>query len=301
LSEKLPNPLECEVIEVQLEESGADGQIMQNFYEDYLAGKLELPPLPDIAIRVRRAIQDPKKGGEDIARLVRVDPALAARLVKVVNSPLYRGRDQATSTIEAVTRLGLGRVRNLVFSFTIGGMFRSRSRHLNARLRDFWRHSQEVASLSYVLARLTPGLDPDKALLAGLLHDIGAIPILQQIDTHRGLVKTGAEVGQVLQRLKGKIGALLLSSWDFPRDMVVVAEESENWERDSPAIDYCDIVIIAQLHSFIGSERMRHLPNIDQVPAFAKLAHGELSPRMSLAILDNAHEEIQQVKRTLLS
>lgn len=289
------------MIEIPPEDSGADSQILQYFYEDYLAGKLELPPLPDLAIRVRRAIHDTNKGSDDIARLIRVDPSLAARLVKVANSPLYRGRDPVTSTIQAVTRLGLGRVRNLVFSFTVGRLFRSRSRHLNARLRDYWRHSQKVASLSYVLARMTPGLDPDKALLAGLLHDIGAIPILQQIDRHRELVRTGTEVGQVLQRLKGKIGALLLSSWNFPRDMVVVAEEAEEWYRESPVIDYCDIVIIAQLHSFIGSERMHHLPRINEVPAFAKLANGELGPRMSLAILDNAHAEIEQVKRTLLA
>lgn len=294
------NPLDCEVIEIGPDDSGVDSEILHHFYEDYLAGKLELPPLPDLAFRVRRAIQDPSKGGDDIARLIRVDPSLAARLVKVVNSPLYRGRDHATSTLEAVTRLGLGRVRNLVFSFTVGSLFRSRSRHLNARLRDYWRHSQEVASLSFVLARLTPGLDPDKALLAGLLHDIGAIPILQQIDKHRGLVKSAAEVGLVLQRLKGKVGALLLSSWDFPHDLVLVAEESENWHRDSRDLDYCDLVIIAQLHSYIGTPRMQHLPRLDQVPAFAKLANGELSPRLSLAVLDNAHAEIEEVKRTLL-
>ena len=82
--------------------------------------------------------------------------------------------------------------------------------------------------------------------------------------------------------------------------MVEVAEEAENWMRDSvDGPDYADLVTIAQLHCFIGTPRMHELPMLDQVPAFHKLSLGEFTPEQSLDILTKASERLAEIEALL--
>ena len=75
---------------------------------------------------------------------------------------------------------------------------------------------------------------------------------------------------------------------------------AEDWMYDdSSSPRYVDLVIVAQLHAYIGSDKMECLPRLDTVPAFHKLALGQLTPRHSLAILENAKESIQALQALL--
>lgn len=81
----------------------------------------------------------------------------------------------------------------------------------------------------------------------------------------------------------------------------MVTQEAENWlrEHDEEA-DYADLVIVAQLHTYIGSEEMMTLPTLDQVPALKRLNLGELTPKLSLKILDKADKKISHAREMLM-
>jgi HD-like signal output (HDOD) protein len=289
-----------EVVELSAQDDVAENRLLNEIYYEFMAESLVLPAMPDIALRVRQAVQDSSKNIAAVAKIVQMDPGLAARLIQVANSPLYRGQTAIDDCKAAITRLGLTVTRNLVISFTLHGVFHSRLAMLNRRMSELWLHCSRVAALSYVLAARTPGIDPDRAMLAGLVHDIGVLPILSHIERYPDLLNNRAHLERTLTAFRGQLGAMVLRKWRFSSDLVTVALEAEDWYRDPTAgPDYCDVVLVAQLHSFFGTPQMAACPPLGEVPAFGKLARGRLDPQMSVNILEEAKDDIQQVLHLL--
>ncbi|PKM10590.1 MAG: histidine kinase [Gammaproteobacteria bacterium HGW-Gammaproteobacteria-3] len=265
-----------------------------------LADKLQLPTIPDVAFKIRRAINDQKANNARIARVVQIDPSITARLIRIANSPLYRGRRKIESCPEALTRLGLKAAQDIITAFAMKAVFQAKSPLIRKKMIDLWGHSSYVAAISAVFAHKTPGFDPDKAMLAGLIHDIGIVPILTYADKHPDLVQNPKDLSETVRRLRVDIGMQIVRSWDFPRDFEEVVTHAENWYRDSgESADYADIVIIAQLHSFIGKIDIKKMPPIDQLPAYKKLAKGQLNVDTSISILDLAKDEIEAIRQLL--
>jgi putative nucleotidyltransferase with HDIG domain len=276
--------------------SKEDEPLYQQLYDDYESGKLALPSLPDMAFRIRSACQNTSSNAKTLARILQVDPAITARVLQIVNSPLYRGTDKIVTCESAISRLGMEGTKNLVVAFTMQQLFTSKNELLKTKMQQLWLHSAEVSAMSYILARATQGLDPDLAMLAGLLHDIGTVAILSHAEEYQ-LLTSDDLLDKAIHGLNGRIGAMLLNKWGFDPSLVQVAAESEHWLRNpTEQPDYCDIVLLAQLHSYIGSPNMNHLPVISEVPAFGKIAMGKLSPQRSLMVLDKAKEEISNIK-----
>lgn len=109
---------------------------------------LKLPSLPEIAIRVRKAVEDEKSSAAQIAKVINTDPALSTRLLRIANSPVYRGTSPVETTQAAITRLGSTVVRNLVSGLVTQQLFQTHSTFLMARMRSLWAHSSEVAIIS---------------------------------------------------------------------------------------------------------------------------------------------------------
>jgi len=285
---------------LELTDDDISSEIYLQFYEAVKNDTFRLPSLPDIAVRIGKAIDDPNTQSEDIARLIQLDPSLAARVMGVVNSAAFGAAVPIRNLDQAVTRLGRQQVRNLVYSCIIKGLFRTSSAELKTIMRDLWRHSARVAAISFVLARVTPGLDPNRALLAGLIHDIGAIPILQMAQDMPQVKGKPELISNLINRLKGEVGAMALDAWNFDPELVALALEAEHWQRKGSALaDDLDVVLLAQLHSFIGEKPNSVLPPIDQVPAFEKLALGQLTPQHSIGVLENAAKDIEEIERML--
>ncbi|MCU7924749.1 MAG: HDOD domain-containing protein, partial [Candidatus Thiodiazotropha sp. (ex Dulcina madagascariensis)] len=201
---------------------------------------------------------------------------------------------------DAVTRLGRSVTHNLVISFALGKLFHSRSKPLQQRMINLWRHLSYVAPICHELAHVTPGLTPDQALLCGLLHDIGALAILGAARSKPELADDPKLLDQVLNSLKAEVGAMVLRKWEFPNYFVQSALHAEDWMEDiSQDPDYVDLVVVAQLHAYVGTPMMNRLPRLDLVPAFHKLALGKLTPRHSIGILENAKEQIRELRELL--
>lgn len=167
-------------------------------------------------------------------------------------------------------------------------------------MRQLWRHSRRVAAISHVLARMTPDLVCDQAILTGLIHDIGAIPLLVVAADYPELTADPEKLDQLVLALKGEVGALILRHWGFQQSYIDTALHCNNWFRHTgEAADYIDVVILAQLFSHIGSPKMDQFPAPDLLPAFHKVAAGKLDPRLSISILAEAEDEIRAVEELL--
>ena len=288
------------VDEITADDQSASKRAFYQIYQDYIEDRLKVPSMPDVAVRIRKAVEQPDIGVEDLAKVIQADPSLAAYLVRVAKSPLFAGNDSVQSPQAAIVRLGMKVTRDMVTSFTLRNLFTSKSPAVKQRMREVWRHSCVVAALSFVLARLTPGIDKEEGLLAGLLHDVGALVLLAQADSNPDLIANGEELDGYLAEFGGQIGAMVLRKWDFSEEFVAVPLEAENWERDPGAkLDLSDIVMMSRLHSFLGTARMDSLPRVDSLPAFHKLTVSELTPDLSLQVLQEAQQELTDLRRLL--
>lgn len=257
----------------------------------------ELPSLPDLAMKIGKAIDDQNNDNDDIARLIQLDPALTTRIISVVNSAAFGGVHKITNTHQATARLGRRKVRSLVYSCLLKSIFKVRSSILKKRMEDLWQHSAYVAALSFVLGRQTPGIDPEQALLAGLVHDIGAVAVIGGINKFPVLARRAEVMNYTIDSLRLEAGILTLKQWRLENVFLDVVKNSSNWQRIGYAIpDNVDVVLLARLHALIGTPAQSHIPRIDEVPAFMKLAKGELTPHHSLAVLEAAEADVREVR-----
>ena len=261
---------------------------------------LAIPSLPEVALRIQRTIEKDVDSSQFIGRIVESDPAITAKLIKAANSPVYRGKDPVVTCTNAIVRLGLHTTKQLVVSFAMRELFASDSPHLKKRMQELWSHCTEVAAISFVLARLTEGLDPERAMIAGLVHDIGVISLFSYAGTEQALLEDETAFDKMVHRFRSELGGLILKKWDFHPDLVTAAEHADDWYRqDGVKADYCDLVLVAQLHYYVGKSGRNELPNMDQVPAFKKLAGGQLEPKLSIEILNQAKDQPECVRLRL--
>ncbi len=248
----------------------------QTFYNDIIAdlenGSLMLPTLPEVALKVREVVDEPDVTAAQLAEIIITDAALSTRLLKVANSALYRGRIPTETIQNAVSRLGLTLVRNLVTSLVMEQMFQATSNRLDKRLHLLWEHSREVSALSQVLASKQAGIKNDEAMLAGLIHNIGVLPILMKADETPGLLSNTTLLDNVIEELYPRIGAAILKSWKFSDEFIAVAAEHNNLDRKSGASpDLVDIVQVANIQSYFNTDKALDSSTLENVKSFKKL------------------------------
>ncbi len=253
--------------------------------------RLTLPTLPEVAMRVSQATQDENVTASRLAAEIGRDPAIAVRLLRVANSSALSGGRRIDNLQQAVTRLGMGLVRSLVTGLALEQLFFSRSPMLRQRLRSTWTQSLEVAALAQVLASHCTMLRPELAMLAGLTHEIGSLPIIRVIENLGETVDDAAVLDRCLRSLQPRVGRLVLQAWDFHEDLVEVPSRWVDFgrEHDGPP-DYVDVVTVAALQSH--PHRQGRLAGIDRsrVPAFARL---DINPEVDVFELDGVQQDFQ--------
>lgn len=272
-------------------------KFLADLMDDLKHNRLKLPTLPEVAVKVRKVVEDGGASAAQIAKTVGIDVALAARLVQVANSPLFRGTAQVENVQAAVARLGNDQVRNLVTSLIMQQLFQSKSPLLKLRMQALWMHSTEVAAISQVLARNYTRISPDEAMLAGLVHDIGALPILTRAEANPAIAGAPEALDAIVEKVHASLGRLILESWKFPASMATVAARHEDLtyqSADGP--DLVDVVLVANLHSRIGTQHRHGKINWATVPSFARLG---LTPEQSIKAMDEARQDIAAVQKML--
>ena len=286
--------------ERQFLERIAGNPLFAEIYRTIMDDKVQLPSYSVVSTRIRATLQQGSWDQEQLVKILQLDPAITAKIIRQANNPHNRGPKPAGSLNEAISQMGLSVVKKMAIEFSKEGSLQIESTTLQHRLQTLWHLSTEVAEISFVLGSITPQFLPDRAQLAGLLHHIGEIPVLHHVQKHPDIVDNPEKLNLTIHELRQPVGELLLRHWGFPEDIVNAVAECEDWYRDPvPAADLCDLVLMAKLHYYMRDPTRGDRPALNAVPAFSKLALGRLSPTLSLEILQAAHDRIEAVDRLL--
>ncbi|MBT8151867.1 MAG: HDOD domain-containing protein, partial [Gammaproteobacteria bacterium] len=199
------------------------------------------------------------------------DAAIAARIIKIANSPLFRGNKSIDNLKMATTRLGVRYTANFATGIAMKQIFQATTSAVDDILRANWEASTDVASFAHAYAQLKPNLHPDQASLAGLTHRIGVLPIVTFAEENRKLLSSIDLLHEIIEATHQEIGMHILRAWGFPEELVIVPMQYTNFSRDIPQADYADLVTISILQ---GAENPSHpLSHIDlsEVKAFDRL------------------------------
>ncbi|HEV8437258.1 MAG TPA: HDOD domain-containing protein, partial [Methylomirabilota bacterium] len=190
-----------------------------------------LPPLPAVVTRLLACLGRDDVALKELDDIVRQDPILAARILRVANSITQGARVPARSTRDALLRLGLVEVRRLAVALSVTTALPV-ARHA-AEYRGFWQHSLGVAWTAQEIGRRVPtlpsGVGPDDLFLAGLFHDIGQLVLVNRYPTFLGAVRRLAQEQEIRQFEAemvvlgvdhGELGARVAKHWQLP-DFVV--------------------------------------------------------------------------------
>jgi len=231
---------------------------------DIAANRIQLPTLPEVALRVRDAVESENTSAAEVAEIVTQDPAVAARLLQVANSALYRARNPIDNVQMAITRMGVKLVRNLVISLAMKQIFQATSEALDDAFREIWTDSLEVAAVARVFSDNVDKLEPEQAMLAGLVHNIGALPILTKLDHDIGFDTEPEIIEKLLNELAPELGCMILREWQFPEILQNVPRDCLDLERTREKADYADLVLVSRLQHLVATGRADERSNVMQ-------------------------------------
>ncbi len=220
--------------------------------EKIRADRLVLPTLPDIALKVRERADDPQISLQQMADVISQDPALAARMIKVANSAFMGRSIQVNSLNQAVTRIGLSQIKNIAIAMAMEQLFVSQHQQVQQQLDRQWRDSVQTASVavaclqSFKAANRSCRLSVDVMALAGLIHNIGALPVLIEAERHPEVFGHPAFMQALIDKIAAPVGLKIMQSWGFGPEFVPVVE---NWRNSQSEVEpgYTDFIRLAAL------------------------------------------------------
>jgi HD-like signal output (HDOD) protein len=213
-------------------------------------GKIDLPSFPDVAQRVRRALQDEAVTAEKIVRIVGAEPSLAARLLQLANSAALNASGKQTTDLRvAIARIGLNLVRSTSITFAMSQLTKSEAlRGVREPLRILWQRSALVAAMASVLARRMTKVNPDAAALAGMLHGIGKLYILVNAVKFPEMFADPESYARIEQQWHADIAKALLENWEMGDDVVAAVHRYEDYEYSHDDLtNLTDVLMIANL------------------------------------------------------
>jgi HD-like signal output (HDOD) protein len=231
-------------------QSAAAFDFVRTLAAELSRGNVDLPSFPEIAIRVRRVLSDEKSSVEQVVRVVGSEPALAARLLRIANSAsLNRSGRPVTDLRAAINRLGYNLVRSASISFSMAQIRKSNKLSgLAHHLTDLWERSTAVAAFAYVLARNCTKVNPDEAMLTGMMHGIGKLYVLTRVIDHPDLFASNTMLNQIIGEWHASIGKAILENWKFPESMAqAVGDQTDSSRTEEGPPDLSDVVAVAIL------------------------------------------------------
>ncbi len=262
-------------------------------------GKVELPSFPDIALRVRQVLADDEVTQDKVVRVVGSEPMLAARLLQIANSAAinFTGR-QMTELRGAIARLGFNMVRSAAIAFAISQLKKSDGlKGLEQPLDDLWHTSASVAAMSYVVAKRFSRVNPDTAMLAGLLHGIGKLYILTRVTGYPSLLSDPAVYSSIVRDWHASIAKALLENWEMADEIVAAVSDYEDLDRTHAGPpDLTDVLTVSQLLSAFKEHPETIELNMHDVVACRKL---QIDAAGYQKLIEECEHEIHALREAL--
>lgn len=199
----------------------ADNALLTLLNEKLNNNLLVLPTLPEIAVKVRQAADDPSINLAAMADVISKDPALAARMVKVANSAFLGRSIKVANLTQAVTRIGLSQVKNIATAMALEQLFVSNNDAVVDAMKELWLDTMEVTCIAmaclrfYLVKHKHCNLNTDTMALAALVHRIGVLPILSEAERHPSVFAEPHYLQHAIKDFAAEIGLSIVKSWQF--------------------------------------------------------------------------------------
>lgn len=273
---------------------------VQALSEELSTHELIFPTSLNATMNIRRALSQADAPLDKIARVISAEPVVSAQILRVCNSAAFNPTGQRISDLKHATmRLGVGKVRNIAITV---GMKQLTEAGTNKELPDvieqLWTRCIRLGTLCQVLARRCTRVDPDTALLAGLLHNIGTFYILNRAQRYPELFANEAALWQIVEQWHENIGAAILDSWDIGDPIESAVQNYRDPSRRHPgSADLTDVLVSADR---LDHDRDPGSPEkIDWDNEPPPLAALGLTRDMAPALLIESQEEASLMLRSL--
>ncbi len=247
--------------------------------DDLIRSTPKLPSLPEVVMRALDLAAKPETGIHELGRVIAEDAALAARLLRIVNSPYYGLGRRMDNVPQALSVIGMQELMNLLLATGVLRAFQGLPCDLVDMAR-FWRHSLYCAVLTRALARNRGERGLDRYFAAGLLHDVGALVLYLAIPElareaitqtrHADLDLCSAEA-TVIGFDHAAAGGALLTAWHLPEPLIAAASHHHNPEKAS---DHGLLTATVHLADLITGAHVTPGSATDQAPALDDTAWG---------------------------
>ena len=213
-------------------------------------GQVDLPSVPEVVVRLQRALSDENASNETVVLVVGSEPMLAAKLMNMANSAALNPSERKIADLRsAVARVGFNIVRSAALSFAVEQLRKSaRYQHLTPQLDALWTNSVQIAALSHVVARHFTSLNGDTALLAGLMHNVGRIYILTRASDHPTLFADQLTYQSIVRDWHTNVTKALLENWQVAEEIIEAVSGYEDLNREMRGpVTLTDVLALATL------------------------------------------------------
>lgn len=227
--------------------------VQKSQLDDLIARTLDLPVLPATTQKVLALMSDPDVSIEKVKRLVSTDPGLTAKILKVANSAFYGSYRNIQNLSQAILRLGLNAVRNIVVATSMKNVYKK----FGLAEKLIWEQMLGAALAASVIARHTRIVDPEDAFIGGLLHDIGKVVVNNEYPEKFAKViervyneQVSFEVAEkdVFEFSQRDVGAFVVKKWGFPENLELLIkffDDKEALSRDKQLAHLVAIITLA--------------------------------------------------------
>ncbi|MCZ6644342.1 MAG: HDOD domain-containing protein [Gammaproteobacteria bacterium] len=231
-------------------------------------GEIELPLLPAVATKVLSSSVDERADALSLADLIRQDQTLATHVLRVVNSPGLRGTIEIVSLQQAITRLGMERIREIALSASVKKTLFKKGAYQHVA-QDAWKTALAASLWSKEVAR-TCRKNVEIGYLCGLLHNIGVPVVLNHLDRIAPHLSTD-ELTQLIDDEAGRTGEMLARRWKLPEAVAITIVTIDQLNlagehTDAVAVAACGVAFTAWM---VAEEQ--DIERILQIPAVQHL------------------------------
>lgn len=270
--------------------------------EEIAARVKYLPSLPAVVDKLLMVLDDFNTSAADIERIVSTDSALAARILKLANSPLYKGIEPVGTISHAVTRLGMWKLRDVAVSVATTGTLTELADE--AVQREYWHHALYTATCSRALAVEADMPLPEAPFVTGLLHDVGSLVLaaVAPEDFRRFLAiapdQRPSREEDVFGTTHPRIGSLLLRQWNLPKPLCDGVRMHHNEQViTSPRDPIVTLVALADLLWKINREDGE--PRVTTRTLFTTARRADVPLERIAELLRATDSQVDQTRRDL--
>jgi HD-like signal output (HDOD) protein len=221
-------------------------EIFNELANQVARGDLIFPTGAQVALKLRRALDDPDCQVASAARLIQAEPLLAARVIAISNSVAYNHSGQEITDVNmAVSLLGFSVIRSLAMALVTRQMAgKSTVPEHQVLVNKLWEHSAHVASLAHAIARHVTHQDTETAMFAGIIHEIGGFYLLSRAEDFPALLEGDftewVEGGEVI------VGRQLLGKLNVPDSVMEIMETFWDGLLAMPPVTLADTLLLAE-------------------------------------------------------